>query len=373
MDTNNPGAESEPSRWGYAGAILVSALSHAVLAALLLVVLPSYLSAPHSEPPAYTVKIVDDIPAGDLGTHLPRLSHRARPKEAEPKPPPPAPKQEPVVTKPPPPPPPPPENDKNAIALNSIKPTVSIESPTPTPHPKPTPAPLMTPAPHPTRTEAPKPRPTPKPHEARRPPTPRPTPKSPERSQKPPRSKPSAAVAIARVESTPSVKQQMNELRSRLLAEHLAREKTAPKETPAESDEGDEDDEAPESSGGGPVVAKEATEGAGAGIGSGNGSMGIQQDLDFLLYYRTVQQRIKQAWSFSGGNNDLSTQVAFAIGPDGKLTEVKITRSSHDTAFDESVLRAIRRAAPFPAPPDKYRDQFARGIEAVFRLGELNS
>ncbi|MGD0073651.1 MAG: cell envelope integrity protein TolA [Candidatus Binataceae bacterium] len=366
MDTNIPGVESEPSRWGYAGAILVSALSHAALAVLLLVVLPSYLSAPHSEPPAYTVKIVDDIPAGDLGTHLPRLSHRARPKEAEAKPPPPPPKQEPVVTKPPPPPPPPPENDKNAIALNSIKPTVSIE--TPTPHP--TPPPVITPAPNPTPTEAPKPRPTPKPHEARKPPTPRPTPKPLERSQKPPRPKPSAAVAIARVESTPSVKQQMNELRARLLAEHLAREKTAPKETPAESDEGDEETE---SSGGGPVVAKEATEGTGAGIGSGNGSMGIQQDLDFLLYYRTVQQRIKQAWSFSGGSNDLSTQVAFAIGPDGKLTDVKITRSSHDTAFDESVLRAIRRAAPFPAPPDKYRDQFAHGIEAVFRLGELNS
>ncbi len=371
MDTSNPGADNQPSGWGYAAAILVSALGHAALAVLLLIVLPSYLSAPLSEPPSYTVKIVDNLPAGDLGTHLPRLSHRQREQQAESKPAPP--KQEPpvVVTKPP---PPPPDNDKNAIALNSIKPTVSIETPTPTPVPQPTPvpAPKPTPVPRPTRTEAPKRRPTPKPLEPKKAATHRPAPKPPQRAQKPPHPKPAPAIAIAKVESTPSVKQQLDKLREQLLAEHLAHAKKAARQAPAEADEGDEGDEAADS-GGGPVVAKAATEGEGAGIGSGHGSMGIQQDLDFLLYYRTVQQRIKQAWSFSGGNNELSTQVAFAIGPDGKLTEVKIKQSSHNSAFDESVIRAIRRAAPFPAPPEKYRDQFARGIEAVFKLGELNS
>jgi len=369
VDTRNPGAENEPSGWGYAAAILVSALGHVALAALLLIVLPSYLSAPLSEPPSYTVKIVDDLPAGDLGTHLPRLSHRPRENQPEPKPQPP--KQEPqVVMQPKPEPPPPPDNDKNAIALNSIKPTVSIETPTPTPVPKPTPAPALTPAPQPTPTEAPKPRRTPKPPEPKKAATHPPTPKPPERAQKPPHPKPTAAIAIAKVESTPSVKQRLDKLREQLLAEHLVQAKKAAEQAPAEADEGDED---ADTGGGGPVVAKTATEGQGAGIGSGHGSMGIQQDLDFLLYYRTVQERIKQAWSFSGGNNELSTQVAFAIGADGKLTDVKIKQSSHNSAFDESVIRAIRRAAPFPAPPDKYRDQFARGIEAVFKLGELNS
>ncbi len=31
-------------------------------------------NAPDTTPPGYTVKIVDNIPAGDLGTHLPRLT-----------------------------------------------------------------------------------------------------------------------------------------------------------------------------------------------------------------------------------------------------------------------------------------------------------
>jgi len=370
VDTSNPTAENQPSRWGYAGAILISALGHVALAVLLLVVLPEYLSAPRSEPPSYTVKIVDELPAGDLGTHLPRLSRRQQQNQPQPKPQPP--KQEPqVVTKPNPPPPP---DDKNAIALN-IKPT-SRETPAPAPRPTPVPRPTPTPPPPPsppTPTEVPTPRPTPKPPQPKKLAAPRPTPKPPERSQKPPHPKPTAAIAIAKVESTPSVKQQLLKLREQLLAEHLIQAKKAAEAATPEPDEGDEGDEEADTSGGGPVVAKAASEGHGAGIGPGQGSMGIQQDLDFLLYYRTVQERVKQAWSFSGGNSDLTTKVAFAIGPDGKVTDLKVTQSSHNSAFDESVIRAIRRAAPFPAPPDKYRDQFARGIEAIFKLGELNS
>jgi len=69
--------DDKPSRWGYLAAILVSALGHAVFFVLVLVILPGFFS---SKPPlpAYTVKIVDSIPAGDLGTHLPRLGQESR-------------------------------------------------------------------------------------------------------------------------------------------------------------------------------------------------------------------------------------------------------------------------------------------------------
>ncbi|HSY77986.1 MAG TPA: energy transducer TonB, partial [Verrucomicrobiae bacterium] len=109
------------------------------------------------------------------------------------------------------------------------------------------------------------------------------------------------------------------------------------------------------------------------GVGSGKGSLGILQDPEFLLYYKTVQDQIKKAWTFTGGSNDLTATVNFAIGPDGTLTALKIGTSSNDATFDDSVMRAIRRAAPFPAPPEKFRDQFSSGIKAVFQLGELKS
>lgn len=125
---------------------------------------------------------------------------------------------------------------------------------------------------------------------------------------------------------------------------------------------------------GGPAVADVERSGKGYGLGSGSsGSQGVQQDAAFLLYYQTVQKRIKQAWNFAGNNPELSATVSFGINPDGSLNAIKVYDSSRDPAFDDSVVRAIRRAAPFPPPPLRYREQFAAGVEAVFKLGDLSS
>jgi TonB family protein len=86
-----------------------------------------------------------------------------------------------------------------------------------------------------------------------------------------------------------------------------------------------------------------------------------------------VQKKIKEAWSFAGNNPNLNATVTFGINPDGSLNSVRVTVSSRDPSFDDSVVRAIRRAAPFSAPPAKYSPQFAQGVEAAFKLGELSS
>ena len=67
-----PSGGDETPRSGYLWAILVSAAGHAAFFLIVLVVLPLIFKG-KPEPQAYTVKIVDSIPAGDLGTHLPRL------------------------------------------------------------------------------------------------------------------------------------------------------------------------------------------------------------------------------------------------------------------------------------------------------------
>ena len=354
MAAPNLDGRDRASRLGYAGAIILSALGHAVFFALVLVILPAYFHRPDTTPPGYTVKIVDNIPAGDLGTHLPRLTqdhpHPAR-RAQRPKP---------VVeqhkT------PPPPDNDKNVIALNTSY------TPTPTPAPEPTVAPTLEPTPEPTAeptlvptpksTHKATPRPTPSPRHRRPRPTPTPAP-LPKRGAHP-RPKPNEVV-IARAEPTPSVKEQLAALRENMLKEHLAERSAAEKAHSSGP------------SGGGPVLANVPHEGEGYGVGAGKGSMGIQQDPQFLLYYQTVQDRIKKAWNYVGGSGDLTTSVTFAIGPDGSLTGVKLTRSSRDPAFDDSVIRAIRRAAPFPPPPEKYRPEFGQGVDADFKLGELKS
>jgi TonB family protein len=182
-------------------------------------------------------------------------------------------------------------------------------------------------------------------------------------------------MAKAEVKPTPSVQQRLDKLRAQLRAESLKR-RTKDQEDEDTDDEDEDTDTAPPTSGragSGTVVGSIPREGKGYGVGSGTGSAGMLQDPDFVLYYQAVQDKIKKAWSFMGGSSDLTATVDFSIGPDGALTGVKLAAGSKDSAFDESVIRAIRRAAPFPAPPDKYRSEFMQGIEAQFALGDLRS
>jgi protein TonB len=346
------------SRGGYIAAVVVSALGHVGLFALVFFIAPRYLHQPDAPPPAYTVKIVDNVPAGDLGTHLPRIN-RNRPEESKAEPKPAEPK---VKVEEPPKPELAPNDDKNALALNLKK----LDTPTPEPAPEPTatrteeetPTPTDTPAPTPASTKRPTAKPTPK--------------ESRHHKSVPP-------IVIAKAETKPSVAERLAALKRKNFEEHVknvakmaaAEKKNEDEGTDDDTDEGTDTPAGP--SGGGPVAGKVATEGAGYGVGPGKGSEGILKDPEFLLYYNTVQEQIKKAWSFTGGSNDLTATVDFAIGPDGTLHNAKIDASSNDSAFDDSVIRAIRRAAPFPPPPDKFRDQFSEGIEAKFQLGELKS
>jgi TonB family protein len=362
--------DEQPPRLGYFAAIFVSALGHVAIFAFVFFIAPRFLHPAEAAPPAYTVKIVDNIPAGDLGTHLPRINRHVadESKGAAPKP------QESKVKNEPP---------KKELALNdadknalNIKPT-DAPTETPTPTPEPTVAPTIEPTPEATvepapsleppleATEEPTIAPTPEPtKQPKKHPTPKPTPVK-------ARNRPKGESTVAKIASTPSVPERMAKLRHDLL-EHYMKDRA---ENPPDDEEPDDPDQ-PEMAdkgpaGGGPVVAPNAIEGKGRGIGSGEGSLGILKDPEFLLYYKTVQDQIKAAWTFTGGSNDLTATVDFAIGADGTLTGLKIGTSSNDGAFDDSVIRAIRRAAPFPAPPEKFRDQFSAGIKAVFQLGEL--
>ena len=335
---------------------------------------------PKLAPPAYTVKIVDNIPAGDLGTHLPRINrHTANEsKAAAPKP-----EESKVKTEPA-----KPEKlalneDKNALKINAKATDAPTETPTPTPEPtvaptvEPTPEPTVEPAPSlepnleatEEPTIAPTPEPTPQPTKTKRAaPKARPTPEK-------ARNRPKSGSTVAKIASTPTVAERMAKLKRQLLAWRV---KEIAKNPPPDDEDDDDTDmsdaTAKGPAGGGPVVANvPPSEGKGYGIGSGEGSAGILKDPEFLLYYKTVQDQIKKAWTFTGGSNDLTATVNFAIGPDGTLLGLKIGTSSNDGAFDDSVIRAIRRAAPFPAPPEKFRDEFSSGIEARFKLGELKS
>jgi len=375
--------DENPSRVGYFAAIFVSALGHVAIFAFVFFIAPRFLHPADAAPPAYTVKIVDNIPAGDLGTHLPRInrhtaneSKAAAPKPEESKVKTEAPKPEKLAL----------NEEKNALNINAKPTDAPTETPTPTIEPtvaptiEPTPEPTVEPAPsleppieateEPTVAPTPTPEPTPAPTKTKHP-TPKPTPVK-------AHNRPKAGSTVAMIASTPSVAARMAQLK-RKLREEQAKE-LAKNPPPDDEDEEEDETEMPDNTatgpaGGGPVVSSNPpSEGKGYGIGGpGEGSAGILKDPEFLIYYKTVQDQIKKAWTFTGGSNDLTATVSFAIGPDGALLGLKIGTSSNDSAFDDSVIRAIRRAAPFPAPPEKFRDDFSSGIQARFQLGELKS
>jgi len=175
---------------------------------------------------------------------------------------------------------------------------------------------------------------------------------------------------MAEAETTPDMRKELNKVRQQLLRDHLK----AIKEEAAKAEAESARNATPsEDMGSGPVVADRERTGTGMGVGPGTGSAGMLQDPGFVMYYQDVQDRIRRAWSLAGGDPDLTATVTFGINPDGTLNSLKVTSSSRDLAFDDSVARAIRAAAPFGSPPEKYREAFARGVPAIFKLSELQS
>ncbi len=63
----------------------------------------------------------------------------------------------------------------------------------------------------------------------------------------------------------------------------------------------------------------------------------------------------------------LRAEVALRIGPGGELIEVSLTKPSGNEQFDSAVIGAVKRAAPFSAPPEHLRDSLKKsGVAIVF-------
>jgi TonB family protein len=91
-------------------------------------------------------------------------------------------------------------------------------------------------------------------------------------------------------------------------------------------------------------------------------------------YIAAVQKKIRQRWTFSGSNPYLSATVSFRVDPSGKVDTVTIVHSSNDRFFDDSVVRAIKGAAPFAQPPEEYRAElWYTGITTDFESGGVKN
>lgn len=84
-------------------------------------------------------------------------------------------------------------------------------------------------------------------------------------------------------------------------------------------------------------------------------------------YINQIGASVRRNWSLPPNvDRSMVTTVRLELLPNGELASVSITSSSGSSALDQSVLRAIERAAPFQVPAD------IRLFEREFRRFNMN-
>lgn len=89
------------------------------------------------------------------------------------------------------------------------------------------------------------------------------------------------------------------------------------------------------------------------------GGGGVVRGVEFILYTQQLQRKVQESWLVAEKRPGLVASVSFKIQADGEVQDVELMKSSGDAVFDQSVIRAIRKAAPFAPPPQAYADEFA--------------
>ncbi len=115
-----------------------------------------------------------------------------------------------------------------------------------------------------------------------------------------------------------------------------------------------------------PAPPGKAPPAPGGALGGGVGSARVPPEQ--LAYFRELDERIRDNWIVPAlGRTDagtLTVQIRITIEKDGKVTNVKMEKSSGNRFFDDSVLRAIHKASPLPVPPEQLR-----GTEDHYEVG----
>jgi colicin import membrane protein len=110
----------------------------------------------------------------------------------------------------------------------------------------------------------------------------------------------------------------------------------------------------------GEPISSGTGEGEGAAtLGAGGRGGGVIQGIEFISYRNKVFSIIRDNWAWPGQRSDLKVTVRFGIRENGEIMGIKVVQPSGDPSYDESVLRAVRKSSPLPAPPESYRKDFS--------------
>jgi len=80
-------------------------------------------------------------------------------------------------------------------------------------------------------------------------------------------------------------------------------------------------------------------------------------DFPFTYYLRQIQQKVSERWRAPAGAGATGQRsvVLFEILRDGRIKDPVVEQTSGDSLFDQSALRAIMEASPFPPLPQDFK------------------
>jgi len=330
--------------------VALSAVMHIVLIAIIVLSTIRGNRAVSTPPTAYTVSLID--PAA-LGTNLPGgggkpsesgggqkpAPPRPRPA-AEVKPPPVAKKEEPKT------PPPPPKDAKETVKLSDKEKPVEKPPVKPEPEKAKEAKPELQPA---AVKDGKKPETKPDPQQTQTKPE--------EKKAEPPK--------------TATPEQSPEERDTQLLAALDRIKAKVDKEAPGPASGSGAGSTAPASATEGPGAAIKGSGPATLGGAPGAGGGGAVRGLEYIMYTEQVKRRVKENWIVAERRDRLNAIVRFNVQPDGGISALEMLKSSGDSAFDQSVMRAVNKANPLPPPPEAYREEFvSQKVEVTFRSEE---
>jgi TonB family protein len=88
-------------------------------------------------------------------------------------------------------------------------------------------------------------------------------------------------------------------------------------------------------------------------------------------YYGIISAAVRRYYDVSNTipeaeRRTLKAQVALKISGTGEASDVQVTKSSGNELFDEAVLSAVKKAAPFSPPPAHLKKELAAGVTLAF-------
>lgn len=94
-----------------------------------------------------------------------------------------------------------------------------------------------------------------------------------------------------------------------------------------------------------------------AGVSGATGNARVPPE--HLAYFRMLDEKIRSNWTVpaltAGERENLMVRLRIVIERDGRVSQVRMEKTSGNSYFDDSVRRAINKASPLPVPPEQLR------------------